>query len=298
MNKKIVLSILAATSLLYGYNDGYDSDDSSEESTLVKNQTVVNNIIADATKTDLAENDKHAGMGGTTKRFAATAQYIYSDKINIFNIPLGMNVGYGFGVEVNVPVVLVDKEASPTGENESGLGDISAGINYHYGFMAAPSGLSIFTVLYKTTTGDEKKGLGSGADAYSFSYKYAKSFGKYALHALGNYTINNTYDGTGWSVDYGDSYMAMIGGSMPCLLSDKVTTSAKLNYFHGDENENSWGTEFGKVDTVDLWVQWDTTELIKNVPLGAGVKIPLMNEVDDKDVDKKFSFYVSISGLF
>ncbi len=169
--------------------------------------------------------------------------------------------------------------------------------------MDALSGLNVFTLLYKTTTGDENKGLGSGADAYSFAYKFAKRVGgKYAIHALGSYTLNNDYTNQ-WNtnIDYGDSYLVVLGGSMPCLLFEKVTTSAKLMYFHADDTSFS-GFESGKTDAVDLWIQRDSVHLVSGVPLGAGIKIPIMSEIDTggglTNDDTTFSFYVSVSGLF
>ncbi len=319
MKRLIKHSIVAALALALPSgllaSDG-SSEDSTEETTLVTNQSTVNTVVVDQLKTTSIEQSISQQESQTstsaqpkTKTFSgyAGAQYIYSDKIQIFNIPLGMQVGYGFGVEANVPVVFVDKDVSASGKSESGIGDISAGINYHFGTPAS-NGLSIVTVLYKSTTGDEKKSLGSGADAYTLSYNYTKLFnGKYTLHLIGSYTLNSDYTNQ-WNtkIDYGDSYMAVIGGSMPCLLSDKVTTSAKLTYFHADktkdtyQNGNSW--EYGETDVTDLWIQWDSTQLLSGIPLGLGVKIPLQNEVKNswgtKNPDKKFSFYLSVSGLF
>ena len=305
--------LLALPSVTFAQYDE-EADDSS---TTVTNQSTVNNIIVDQIKTTAVEqsieqqqkqqNGLQKSRGSTFSGYAG-AQFVYSSSdTQIFNIPLGLGVGYGFGVEVNVPIVFtkgVDlSSTSSEKKNYSGLGDISAGINYHFG-LPSTNGLSIVTVLYKSTTGDEKKYLGSGADAYSFSYKYLKRLGgKYSLHLLGSYTINGDYtDQYNTKVDYGDAYMAMIGGSMPCLLSDKVTTSAKVTYFHSDKTKyggTSWADD--SRDIADLWIQWDSTQLISGVPLGLGVKIPLVNKIKDdtlKDPDKKFSFYLSVSGLF
>ena len=301
--------LLTMPQMMFAYND--QGDESTENTTSVTNQSTVNNVIVDQLKTTTIEQSiehQQTPSSETKKRSASRgmsgyvgAQYVYGDKIQIFNIPLGLDVGYGFGVEANVPIVFADADVTPWNVgDEKGLGDISAGLYYHFGTPSG-SGLSIVSALYKSTTGDEKKGLGSGADAYSFSYKYAKRFaGKYTLHLLGSYTLNSDYtDEFGTKTDYGDAYMGMIGGSMPCLLSDKVTTSAKLTYFHANENDTA-GFKYGETDVTDLWIQWDSTQLVSGIPLGLGVKIPLQNEVKNalKDPDKTFSFYLSVAGLF
>lgn len=311
--KKVIGRSLAAMMVLalpqvLGAND---SGTTTEDTTTVTNQSTVNNIIVDQLKSTTIEQSVEQQSQKEQRSRAmsgyAGAQYIYGDNIQIFNIPVGLDVGYGVGVEANVPVVFVKQKVSGTGQNEKGLGDISAGLYYHFGTPSG-SGLSIVSVLYKSTTGDDKKGLGSGADAYSVSYKYAKRIaGKYTLHALGSYTINNDKDPDqfGGTLGYGDSYMAMIGGSMPCLLNSKVTTSAKLTYFHADDNTYTApgvNNKSGKTDTTDLWIQWDSTKLVSGVPLGLGVKIPLQNKINSFGTtvhpDKTFSFYLSVAGLF
>ena len=298
----VAMMILALPQSVFGNESGTTTEDTTQ----ITNQSTVNNVIVDQLKTNTIEHSveqhgrtRRGGMSGY-----AGAQYVYGDKVQIFNIPLGLDVGYGFGVEANVPIVFAKKDVTPTLEDESGLGDVSAGLYYHFG-MPSGNGLSIISVLYKSTTGDDKKGLGSGANAYSFSYKYAKRFaGKYTLHLLGSYTINNDTNRWGGTLKYGDAYMAVIGGSMPCLLSNKVTTSAKLTYFHANDNTFSSpglpDNKNGQTDVTDLWIQWDSTKLISGVPLGLGIKIPLQNKVKNAPInpDKKFSFYLSVAGLF
>jgi len=273
--KKITLSLLAASSLLFGFNDYYDSHDSTDSQTYVGNQVVVNNIVADAPKTDFITSGKSFGAG---------AQYINAGDISIVNIPIGVKIGGGFGVEVNAPIV---KNSSGTND-ESGIGDVSAGMNYNFGTMFDTSGLNVITVLYKSTTGDVDKGLGTDKGAISMSYKLDKSLSsKFNIHGLLSYTLNDEEVS-------GNSTMAMIGGSMPCLLTNKVTTSAKLTYFNVGENKY----KFGKLNSADLWLQWNSSKLVSNVPLGFGVKIPFINEVDDNDIDKTVVFYLSVASFF
>ena len=202
-----------------------------------------------------------------------------------------MQIGAGFGFEVNMPLVSANNAYNPITyrfEDNMGLGDISFGVNYHLGALTAPAGLHIATLLYKTATGDANKGLGSDVDAISLSYKFTKIIGvKYTANTLFSYTLND-------DTVSGDAYMAMLGGSMPCLFSDKVSTSTKLTYFAVADNKYN----FGEVNSADLWVQWDTDKSVTGVPLGFGIKVPIINEIDGLDTDKTVMFYLSLTSLF
>jgi hypothetical protein len=271
--KKIALSLIVTSVSLLAYNEYVGHGETTDSKILIENQTVVNNIVADTPKTNFITSGKNYG---------AAAQVIYGDEVSILNIPLGMRIGYGFGVEASIP--LVDNSNS----SESGIGDVSIGGNYYFGGLFESTGQNITSLLYKTTTGDETKGLGTGVDAISLSHSFTKNIGdKYTANALLSYTIND-------DTVSGDSYMAMVGGSMPCLVSDKVTTSAKLTYFNIAENQYN----FGELSSADLWIQWDSTKLVNNLPLGFGVKVPLLNEVDGISIDKTLLFYLSVASFF
>ncbi len=296
----LAFSLMATESLFAEYNgyyDSYDSSSSSDATTSVTNQTTTNDVIGDSVKNEAIVASLKKGTLNKPFGYAAT-QFVYNNKVKIFNIPIGYyNIGHGFGVEATIPIVSIDKEISRTGKSERGVGDIAVGVNYHFGEFDT-SGLSFISFSYKSKTGNEKKSLGSGAYAYITNFKYLKGFDKYMFHFQGTYTINNDATINGTRYDYGNSYLISTGGSMPCLLSNKITTSAKLTYFHANATKYSWGYESGKTTTADLWIQWDSSSLIKNFPIGWGIKIPLKNEVDDKSIGRKFSFYLSASTLF
>ena len=264
--KKIVLSFIAISSIAFSA-DYYEVD----SATFVNNQTIVNTIVADTPQTDLIT---------TKKGYGATAQFVYSENVNILNIPLGMKIGSGFGIEAYVPII-----DTP---NNTGIGDISIGGNYNFGSVLDSSGLNITSLVYKTTTGDENKGLGSGKGAVTLSQKISKNLSdKLTLNGALSYTLND-------DTVSGDSYMLMAGGSMPCLISDKVRTSAKLTYFAVAENQYN----FGEINSADLWLQWDSSKLVNNLPLGFGIKVPLLNEIDGNDADKTLLFYLSVTSFF
>ncbi|MBU0721711.1 hypothetical protein KJ877_10240 [bacterium] len=270
--KKITLSLLAVSTLVFG--SPFHNADTTDGDTLIINQTVVNDVVSDAPKVDFVSSDKTVGV---------TAQYIYSNDISLLNVPVGLNIGSNFGLEVNIPLVSV-KVASTT---ESGLGDISVGGNFHFGKPWDPSGTNITTLLYKTTTGDKDKVLGSGYEAFTLSHRITKDIDtRYQVNGLLSYTVND-------EMISGNSYMVMAGGSMPCLFWDKVKTSAKVTYFGVDAVNG-----FGELKSGNLWLSWNSSKIVNGVPLGLGVKIPLLEEIDGVEKDKTVLFYLSASSFF
>ena len=276
--KKITLSLLVASSLLFGFHSDTEKTD---QETYVSNQTIVNEVVASPEKVEFANSGKQFGVG---------AQMISAGDVKIFNIPVGVNIGSNFGLEANVPILRVRNTF--TEEDNIGLGDITLGGNFHFGKYSDIIGNNITTLLYKTVTGDENEGFGTIYKALTISQRTTKYIdNKYQLHGLLSYTRN------GDSNDYGDSYMLMAGGAMPCLISDKVTTNMKITYFHVNSVE-SFGVTAGEIKSTDLWFAWNSSKLINDVPLGFGVKIPLVNELDGVDKDKTVLFYLTVSSFF
>ncbi|MBU0632147.1 hypothetical protein KKA17_05860 [bacterium] len=279
--KKILLSLTFAATSLLAFCDTQAGQTCNNQSELfISNQSIVNEVVVDTPKTDL--------ITSTTNKFSASVQAIHSDDFNMFNLPLGANIGSHFGAEVNVPYI--SKKDQVTGDTNSGIGDVSAGGNFHFGAMSEGSGLNITTLLYKTTTGGSNKGLGSDKPAYTLSHKFSKYMIKEIEgNAIFSYTFNDT------SVS-GNSYLAALGGSMPCLLYNKIHTNAKISYFHIDKVGD--GFLLPEVKSADLWIGWDLKQITANIPVSFGLKVPLLNEVGGVDADKKFLFYLSMTGLY
>ncbi|EDZ62773.1 hypothetical protein SMGD1_2783 [Sulfurimonas gotlandica GD1] len=283
--KKITISLLVATTLLFGAS--YDphanfpsNSDKTDQQTYVTNQTVVNDIITTPTKVEFINSGKLAGVG---------VQIISAGDIKVLNIPVGVNIGSNFGIEANVPILRVYN--AMLDEENTGLGDVSIGGNFHFGKYSDMMGNNITTLLYKTITGDEDKGLGTIRQSTTLSHRVTKYMdGRYQAHGLVSYTVND-------DLDSGNAYMLMAGGAMPCLMTDKVTTNAKLTYFHVD-SVSSLGVKTGEVKSADLWLSWNSSKIIGDAPLGFGVKIPLVNELDGVDKDKTVLFYLSASSFF
>lgn len=279
--KKILFSAVVLSSTLFAYCDpnmsSMDGECTLQSESFVSNQSLVNSVVADTPKTDLITS---------SNSFAASMEYLYSDDLKILNIPLNANIGSNFGVEINIPYLSVKNQF---GESYSGVGDLSFGGNFHFGSMDEKMGLNATTLLYKSTTGDSKKGLGSDKPAYTLSHKIGKLVtNEIALNGVFSYTFND-------KTASANSYLAAVGGSMPCLLYSKVRTNAKVSYFHIDKNDDLFMPE---VKATDLWISWDVNQLTYKVPVSVGFKIPLQNEIGTMEADKKYMFFISATGLF
>jgi hypothetical protein len=244
---------------------------------------------------DLANNSSAtAAVGG---------EFIYTGDIKILNIPMGYNITQNIGIEASVPLVSVsDYQNTTTGllDDNMGLGDISLGFNYHFGTYTSDYGLNVTTFRYKSSTGDEKKGLGLGKDAYTLSHNFAKEFSLARIHALAAYTLND-------EEVLGDSLTAMLGFSRPCLLSEKVRTNMKVTYYNLAETTKNGFTNTPEFTKVDFWLAFNSDKLFAGVPIGAGIKIPLVDEVTSMDFtgksktidgSKTILFYLSAGSFF
>lgn len=268
--RKILLAATLSTASLFGVSL-YDNTDA----VVIAEPATINEVSIATVRTDFASNKQTA---------MAMAQYIHSGDVSVVNIPLGYNVTQNIGLETGIPIV----QNKTFANDETGLGDISVGVNYHFGDFSSASGLNMTTLRYKSSTGDENKGLGTGEDAYTLSHNFAKEVGAgFRLHALAAYTLN------GGEI-VGDSYNAMLGASRTCLLEESLRTNVKVTYLHMDENDY----DFNGLTSLDVWLEWNS----KNMPLGFGVKIPVINETSSfgttMDADKTVLFYVSAGSFF
>jgi len=293
MKKVILISLFASASLFassYHCNEYNQEECTTESVTVVADQSALNEIIISPAKMSLANNDKKA---------AVSAQFIYSGDVSVINIPAGYNITDNIGIEASLPIVKVSNYGF-LNESNSGLGDISVGVNYHFGNFSSEYGLNISTFRYKTTTGDENKGLGLGKSAYTLSHNFAKDLAYFRAHALFSYTLND-------EKVMGDSLTAMVGFSRPCLLNDKIRTNMKLTYFNTDETTQNGFTNSSGFKKVDFWLAFNSDTFFKGIPVGAGIKIPIIDEVSYTDfsglshtinANKTILFYLSAGSFF
>ena len=300
--KKILLTSLALTAsvLASPYSCDPHQEECSTEGVVIADQTTVNEVVTSTSRMDLAnDSSKTAVVGG---------EYIHTGDIKIVNIPMGYNITQNIGLEASVPFVSVSDyplwdaaSSSFIGQDNMGLGDISIGANYHFGSYESDYGLNVTTFRYKTSTGDETKGLGLGKDAYTLSHNIAKEMGFARVHGLLAYTLND-------DTVLGDSLTAMVGFSRPCLLSDKVRTNMKLTYYNLENTIRDDGflntPEYKK---IDFWLEFNSDRLISGIPIGAGIKIPIVDEVTTMlwdgtsktlDGSKTVLFYLSVGSFF
>lgn len=269
--KKILLATALSTATLFGV-EMHESTDA----VIVAEPTTINEVSISVVRTDFATTNQTA---------MAMAQYINNGDVSIVNIPLGYNITDNIGLEAGVPIVDTETFA---GDEETGLGDISIGANYHFGRFSDSSGFNMTTLRYKSTTGDEDKALGTGEEAYTLSHNFAKEVGAgFRLHAMAAYTLN-----TGEVV--GDAYTAMLGTSRPCLLVDNYRTNVKLAYLEIEENDY----DTNGVTNIDFWLEFSSEKM----PLAFGVKVPLVSEISSygttTDADKTVMFYLSAGSFF
>lgn len=268
--KKITLSLLVASSLLFGAF--HPNEDTTDGEVYIQNQVVINEIIGGSSKVDFIDSDKKVGVG---------TQLVNVGDVSILNLPVSYALDSNYVLELNVPIV--SNKDSITKDREIGLGDISFGGNYHVGTALDEDGSYITTVTYKSTTGNDNKGIGGTVTSLTFSQRVSRDYDEMIrLHGFASYTLNNT----------GDSTMLMFGASRPCLLSDKLTTNVKLTYFHIDSLVNT------EVDTLDLWLGWTSKKLVNSTLLGFGFKLPIINEKGGDSKDRTILFYLSVSSFF
>jgi hypothetical protein len=302
MKKILLISLFASSALLASsyHCDAHQQDGecTTETVSLIGDQSTANEIIINPSRMSLANNDKKA---------AVSAQFIYSGDVTVINLPAGYNVTDNIGVELNVPVVSISdfnvwNPITFQNEKESnmGLGDISVGANYHFGNFSSDYGLNVSTFRYKTTSGDELKGLGLGKDAYTFSHNFAKDTDYLRVHALLSYTLND-------EKVLGDALTAMVGISRPCLLNEKLKTNIKLTYFNLEETTRNNFTNSSGFKKIDLWIAFNSDKLFSGIPVGAGIKIPIIDEVSSRDFtgakqttdgSKTILFYLSAGSFF
>ncbi|RLA72663.1 MAG: hypothetical protein DRG24_02345 [Epsilonproteobacteria bacterium] len=274
--KKITLALLACSALLTassGHDHGHGK--TSEQATL---QTFTNDIIDNTTQVEFANSDKKMG---------ATAIVGVGDEHNVLDLALRYQPINHLGFDIRLPIV--DNEVT----DENGIGDFSASANLHFGKFSDTMGTNIFTFRYKSTSGDEEKGLGSGADAYTVTYTMANDLSSHIrFYLLGTYTFNSDDDSDSKNViEYEDAYAGMLGLS----YESTVSTNTKVTYFEQDIP--------GGADTLtvaDFWLEFSTKKIVPNVPMALGVKIPIVSEYDKDliDLDKTYLFYFSMSSFF
>lgn len=259
--------VMALSSTLFAYDDYHHYDnESTETKVLILDQTLVNDVIFDAPTQTLDTQ-------------SASIQAIKNDNITVINIPYSMKIQDNLRVNFALPIVSTD--------DDTGLGDISIGSEYTFGDTSWESGKNTTKIRYKSTTGDDKKALGSGESAFTLTHKMGKQLNNiYLVHGLISYTLNNG--------NYGNSYTLLGGVQKPCIFNDKIDTNIKLSYFSSAETANL----NDETTNIDLMAEFTSDKLVEGIPLGFGLKIPVSSEIGNNNAEKNTLIYFSASKSF
>lgn len=147
---------------------------------------------------------------------------------------------------------------------------------------------NLLGVRYTFDNDDARQGLGSGASAFSIYWDTSGYLGK---GFDGFVSLMWTFYGDKVNgVTPGEEDTGWIGFRHKCLLNDKLDTNVKLNW----QTKYSTRIEEG-YNIVDATIEFQSDELLKNLPFKAGIKLPLW---DSSDVQNEFGFFVGIGGTF
>ena len=138
-----------------------------------------------------------------------------------------------------------------TRNNESGLGDVVAGITYSYdpGQTALPYVDLSFKVKFPTA--DEKKGLGTGAFDYILQADIDKTYGKFTPLARVGYRFNGDLEVGNTKLPLGDTFSGSLGGQY--AVTPSINLGASVDYYEA-------ASEFAD-DAVEVYsyVRWRAT---------------------------------------
>jgi hypothetical protein len=282
MKKQLILASLIGTSTLFGVDHPV--------SVSIINQ-YANSLVHSpaATYQQLKETDTS---------LKASVDTFIAGTYNLANVPLSYVYKDTFGISAYISYVESDFEAQDT---QNGMGDTTIEASYNFGMFDMDDvefGNNVFGLRYTFDTGDEQKGLGAGAQSVSIFwdsvYGLEDNWTLMANLMWTFYLDDVTIDGI--TYDSGSEDILWIGVKHPCLLTDKLDTSLKLNW-QGRYNDVKNTKDFkANYDIVDITLQWESsTKLTQKFPFRAGVKIPVYAS---DDVDNEFLFFVGIGGLF
>ena len=285
MNMKKLVALILMSSSLYAFT----GSESNEATTVIVDQTQVNTLVNNPVSTfsSLGNNNKTASAGG---------DIIKTGDISLVNIPLAYKVSDKWGISAAIPYI----RTSFSGASEtSGLGDVSIAANYLD--VKDKSNIEIIEARLKLASGDYNKATGSGASSFFFSYTKSKQVESVNFIGAFSYTANAFFKNSslGTALHYGDTLALNIGVSSPSYFSDKVTRTIRFSYLGKEEDEWAGVGANNAMVNADVWVDWKSDNLIADIPVKVGIKIPLQ-AISNSTIgtDKTVLFYISAAGLF
>lgn len=183
----------------------------------------------------------------------------------------GLSERWDMGVEI--PYKYIDVSA---GDNVDGLSDIV--FCSKYGFFDGAEGLPALALSFniKTKSGDEDKGLGTGATDYGITTILTKAFKKTIAHL----NLGYTYVGAPEGQAHDDVFSYALALEYP--LNDKLNLVGELSgetNFEGDFDDNAFaglaGFNYSLSDTAtfDFGVGWGISEASSDYSITSGLTL-------------------------
>jgi len=242
-------------------------------------------------------SQKYTQLKSSDSNFKVGVDTYISSSYNIVNIPLSYVYNDLVGISVYIPYI----EAQYGSLDERDIGDTTYEISFNAGTFdeGIPAENNIFGIRYTNASGDAQKGVSVGASSIGIFWDTNAIVGDWTLYGslLWTYYIDDVKSSNGIEYTPGGEDIFWIGASHECLLTDKINTTAKLNWQYKMEDETLTGYNINgtSYNIVDLTIEWESEKLVEKLPIHAGVKIPIW---DSNVVDNEFMFFVGVSKLF
>jgi hypothetical protein len=289
-----IVAILGAGSLFaggFGASSHHDAEQvqSSKQGIDVTYNTNNINTTIERPSDSSSKYTGQIGVGFTS--------YSY-DKVNVYNIPLSMNIGSNGILTATMSYIKNDYT------EKNGMGDSMLGYGYKTSFADMKSVTGVSIVL---PTGDVKKGLGTDAYSYVISQSIKKDFDTFGLFGSFAYTFmgeSSNVNTNNWNrkYDYGDRLSAFVGGYKTI---NKFLFKSKVIYYHAQADwiktpsYGKWSTENNATYTdLDLNVGY---EIAKNLYLAGGATIPIDDShgnIDDNTKSRSNVYYFNLASKF
>jgi len=256
----------------------------------VSSQTQYMNTLVDSIST------KYTRLEENNTSTQVNLDALYSEYYTLANLDASYVYNNRVGISIYLPYVNYhNNELNPT-VSESSMGDASVGISFDAGsFDNDLENKNIFELRYTYDSGDVKKGTGMGAQSVAILWETIGKIDDFTLYGslMWTYYITDTESG----IDIGADDLLWFGASHPCLLSDKVETNLKFMWQskYSDHDQNSDKITDSYYDIIDITLQWDSDRLIKNIPLTAGIRVPVYSS---SHIDTSVNAFIGIGGLF
>jgi hypothetical protein len=213
-----------------------------------------------------------------------------SSTYDIANIPISYVYNNSFGLSAYISYA----QSNYATHKNSGISDSTIEVSFNAGQFEDDVQFenNIFGLRYTFSTGDDALNLGSGSNSIAIfwdsTYIINDDWTAYGSLLWNIYLDDITIDSSQY--DLGSEDILWFGVKHQCLFNEKIETSLKLNW-QGKYND----IEAQNYDIVDATLQWTSDKLIKNVPLNAGLKLPLWSS---SNVDNEVLFFIGIGVLF